>query len=109
MSKKNLFYTKNIKNIKEIKQQINDSIHKRYTKLQMHTTSIINSILNRHKDPVKFNNIKLDQDIITDPSTIKSHIQQHFDDWTSPHNIDYNIFQSHWQDEYNPKQNINSN
>jgi hypothetical protein len=92
---KNIYNAHNIENIKEIRQQINDSIHKRCTKLQTHPTSMINSILNHHKNPVKFNNIKLDQDIITDPSTIKSHIQQHFDDWTSPHNIDYNIFQSH--------------
>ena len=40
---------------------------------------MINSILNRHKDPVKFDNIKTDQDVITETQEIKTHIQQHFD------------------------------
>ena len=81
---KNLFYARNIENIKEIKQQIANAIDKRCSKLQTQPTSMINSILNRHKDPVKFNNIRLDNDIITDPPTIKAHIQQHFDLWTAP-------------------------
>jgi hypothetical protein len=70
---------------------------------------MISSILNRHKDPVKFNNIKLNNDIITDPTIIKSHIQQHFDNWTAHRDINYDIFQSDWQSEYNPKPNINPN
>ena len=40
---------------------------------------MINSILNHYKDPVKFKNIRSDNDIITDTKEIKSHIQQHFD------------------------------
>jgi len=42
---------------------------------------MINSILNRHKDPVRINNIKSNNAIITEPSTIKTHIQNHFDEW----------------------------
>jgi hypothetical protein len=103
---KNLFHARNIENIKEIKQQISDSINKRCSKLQTHPTTMINSILNQHKDPVKFNNIRLDNDIITDPPTIKSHIQQHFDNWTAPRHINTNIFNSQWQVEYNPKPDI---
>ena len=48
---------------------------------------MINSILNRHQDPVKFDNIKLQNDVITDISSIKQHIQQHFNDWTASRNI----------------------
>ena len=76
---KNIYHARNIENIKEIRQHINDSIHKWCTKLQTHPTLMINSILNHYKNPVKFNNIKLNNDIITDPTIIKSHIQQHFD------------------------------
>jgi hypothetical protein len=93
---KNLYHAHNIENIKEIRQQITNAIDKRCSKLQTHPTSMINSILNRHKDPVKFNNIRLHDDIITDPTTIKSHIQQHFDNWTAPRNINSEIFNSQW-------------
>ena len=106
---KSIYHARNIENIKEIRQHINESINKHCTKLQTQPTSMINSILNRHKDPVKFNNIKFDNDIITDPTTIKSHIQQHFDDWTARRDINQDIFQSDWQSEYSPKTDINPN
>ena len=67
---------------------------------------MLNSILNQHKDPVKFDNIKLNQEVITDPSDIKSHIQQHFNNWTALRPIDQNIFTSDWQSEYDPKPHI---
>jgi hypothetical protein len=76
---KTLYHTRNIENIKEIKQQIDNNITKRCNKLQTNPTSMINSILNRHKDPVKFDNIRTDNDLITDAPNIKLHIQQHFD------------------------------
>ena len=106
---KSLFHARNLENIKEIKQQINKAIDKRCSKLQTQPTSMINSILNRHKDPVKFNNIQLDNDIITDPPIIKSHILQHFDNWTAPRHINSDIFNSQWKTEYDPKPNINPN
>ena len=105
---KKLYHARNIENIKEIRQQINAAIDKRCSKLQTHPTSMINSILNRHKDPVKFQNIRLNDDIITDPIAIKSHIQQHFDNWTAPRQINSEIYNSQWHTEYNPKTNINS-
>jgi hypothetical protein len=69
---------------------------------------MINSILNRHKDPVKFDNIRTDNDLITDAPNIKLHIQQHFDQWTSYRHINQQIYESDWQNEYNPKPDINS-
>ena len=81
---------------------------KRCNKLQSNPTSMINSILNRHKDPVKFDNIKTDNDLITDIPNIRLHIQQHFDQWTSHRHIDQQIYESDWQNEYNPKLYINS-
>ena len=89
-----LYHTRNIENIKEIRQQINDNITKRCDKLYTNPKSMINSILNQHKDPVKFDNIIMDNDIITNTHDIKTHIQQHFNQWTGPWNIDKTIFNS---------------
>jgi ribonuclease HI len=104
---KSLYHARNIENIKEIRQQINNNISKRCDKLQSNPKSMINSILNRHKDPVKFNNIKSDNDIITDPKKIKLHIQQHFDQWTGLKQTNQQIYESEWQQEYVPKLSIN--
>ena len=83
-----------MENIKQIKQQISESIQKRCSKLITHPTSMINSILNWHKDSVKFNNTKLEQEVITDPPAIKDHIQQHFDNWTAPRQVNQSLFES---------------
>ena len=48
---------------------------------------MINSVLNRHKDHVHFDNIKTENDLITDPKQIKNHIRDHFDNWTKPEAI----------------------
>ena len=103
---KALYHARNIENIKEIRQQINDNISKRCDKLLSNPKSMINSILNHHKDPVRFDNIKTADNIITDTQEIKSHIQQHFDKWTDYQNINHQIFNSTWQNEYRPKNNI---
>ena len=76
---KNLYHARNIENIKQIGKQISESIHKRCSNLITRPTSMINSILNRHKDPVRFDNIKLEHGVIADPCSIKTHIQQYFD------------------------------
>jgi len=64
---------------------------------------MINSILNCHKDPVKINNIKTPNDIITDPKLIKEQIKQHFDNWTAYRPINTHEFNSNWSEEYQPK------
>jgi len=69
---------------------------------------MINSILNCHKDLVRFDNIKLNNDIITEPNEIKSHIQEHFDQWTATRHIDEHIYNCTWLSEYNPKTNIDT-
>ena len=68
---------------------------------------MINSILNRHKDPVRI--IKSNNAIITELSTIKTHIQNHFDEWTAPRQINKHLFNTYWANEYLSKQHINSN
>ena len=69
---------------------------------------MINSILNRHKDSVKFDNIIMDNNIITNTHDIKTHIQQHFNQWTGPRDIDEVIFNSTWYNEYEPQNHISS-
>ena len=69
---------------------------------------MINSILNRHKDPVKFDNIKTDHDIVTEVQKIKTHIQQYFNQWTAYKQINQQIYNSSWYNEYQPKTNIHS-
>ena len=106
---KNLYHARNIENTKQICQQITDSIQKRCSKLITKPTSMLNSILDRHKDPVRFDNIKTERDVITDPPLIKAHIQQHFDNWTATRVINQSLFDSKWQYEYSPKHSINPN
>jgi len=105
---KSLYHACNLENIKNIREQINDNITKRCSKLQHNPTSMINSILNRHCDPVRFDNIKTDTDIITETVLIKQHIQEHFNQWTASRHIQTQIFNSSWLDEYQPKANIKS-
>src|SRR5260363_97738 len=69
---------------------------------------MINSILNRHRNPVRFDNFRTDTEVITDPDDIKMHIQTHFDRWTAPRNLDTNIFNTLWTEECTPKPYINS-
>jgi hypothetical protein len=71
---RSLYHARNIENIKEIRQQINNNIAKRCSKLQSNPTSVINSILNRHKNPVRFDNIRTDTEVIVDAPSIKLHI-----------------------------------
>ena len=103
---KTLYHARNIENTKNIREQINNNIDKRCSKLQHNPTSMINSILNRHQDPVKFDNIKDQNNVITDIPSIKQHIQQHFDNWTAPRNTQPQLFDSLWQSEYLPKPNV---
>jgi len=98
-----LYHARNLENTKQIREQINQHITKRCSKLQNNPKTMINSILNRHKDPVKINNIKTPNDIITDPKSIKEHIKQHFDNWTAYRPINTHEFNTNWLDEYQPK------
>jgi hypothetical protein len=70
---------------------------------------MINSILNRHTDPVHLYNIKTDNSVITDPIEILQHVQQHFQHWTQHQPINTTIFNQYWTEEYQPKQSINCN
>ena len=70
---------------------------------------MINSIFNRHKDLVRFDNIKTNNNLITEPDSIKQIIQNHFFNWTASRPVDLNIFNSNWIIEYTSKPNIQVN
>src|SRR6201988_680779 len=72
-------------------------------------TQAINSILDRYQPPVHFTNIKLPNQLITDPSQIKQHIQTHFLNWTAYKPTNSNLFDNFWQQHYNPRPHINPN
>ena len=75
---KSLYSTRNLENTYQIREYINQATNKRCDLLQTKPTKMINSILDRYSEPVYFNNIKIQNEITTEPSEIKTAIQQHF-------------------------------
>ena len=65
-----------------LRQQIQKASEKRCQTLTSHPKQAINSILNRYHSPIHFSNIKLSDQLITDPNLIKQYIQNHFENWT---------------------------
>jgi hypothetical protein len=61
------------------KDKINQHINTRYNNFQTNTTKMIDSILNRHTDPVHFENIKTEDKVYTTAKEIKQQIQQHYE------------------------------
>ena len=70
---------------------------------------MINIILNRYKDLVRFDNIKADNNLITESDTIKQIIQNYFFIWIAPQLVNSDIFNSNWNIEYAPKSDIQAN
>ena len=71
-------------------------------------TQAINSILDRYKPPIHFTNIKLNNQLITDPHIIKQHVQAHFYNWTAFRPINQLLFDNFWYQHYQPLTHINS-
>ena len=63
---------------------------------------MINSILNRHTDPVHLHNIKTHSEVITEPTQIKQYTQNHFAQWTQYQPYNHTIFEQYWKSEYTP-------
>ena len=102
---KTLYYTRESENKQALSQHITQQVEKRYNNFTSNTTTMINSILNRHTDTVVFDNIKLSNSIITKPQEIRQHIKDHFTNWTK-HNPYNPALWEQWKNEYNPKTNI---
>src|SRR6185295_11181467 len=90
-------------------QQIQNASEKRCETLVSYPKQAINSILNRYHEPIYFSNIKLPNQLITEPNAIKQHIQNHFENWTAYRSINYNYYQNFWQQHYQPQPHINLN
>ena len=80
--RKTLYHTRETENKLALSQHIAQQVQKRHDNFTSNTTVMINSILNRHTDPVIFDNIKLSDSIITKPQDIRQHIKDHFTNWT---------------------------
>jgi len=104
---KTLHKARDIENYTHIQQQITTATEKRCQALQTQPTKMINSILDRHTDYISFDNIKTENDLITDPKLIKNHIKNHFDNWTNYHPIDEQIFNNTWKNCYKTNTSIN--
>jgi ribonuclease HI len=106
---KQLYNARQLQNSLLLRQQINDASEKRCQTLTTRPTQAINSILNRYTPPIHFSNIKLQDQLITEPKFIKAHIKNHFEKWTAYKPINETLFNSTWQQQYEPISSINSN
>ncbi|CAG8839643.1 1876_t:CDS:2, partial [Gigaspora margarita] len=57
------------------KEKIKKHINNYYNNFAQNTTKIIDSILNRHIDPIIFHNVKTEDRVITKPKQINKKIQ----------------------------------
>src|ERR1043165_5818387 len=87
--RKTLYHTRESENKQALSQHITQQVEKRYNNFTSNTTTMINSILNRHIDTVLFDNIKLPNSVITKLQEIRQHIKDHFTNWTkyNPYNL----------------------
>ena len=67
---------------------------------------MIDSVLQRHTDPVILNNIVHPDGVTTEPKAIKKEIRKHFEEWTKRNSINEGHW-IEWQDKYQPQTNIN--
>ena len=105
---KQLYHARHVENLLLLRQQIHQATEKRCETLLTHPKQAINSILNRYKPPIHFSNIKLPDQLITEPNLIKQHIQSHFLNWTAHRPIDQNLFDNFWHTQYQPQSHINT-
>ena len=66
---------------------------------------MINSILEHHYEPVVFHNIRTSTELIHEPTQIKQHIKDHYEQWTKYNPSDLTEWPN-WQQEYQPKPHI---
>ena len=104
---KTIYHARNLENSQHLCNHISQAIQRRQEKLLTQPTKMINSILNRHKDPVHFHNITTTNQVITDPTLIKQHISHHFEQWTHHQPYNQTIFDQYWSQEYTPISTIN--
>ena len=104
---KQIYHAYHLEHSLRLRHQINQASEKRCETLVSKPTQAINSILNRYQPPVHFTNIKLSNQLITDPTQIKQHIRSHFSNWTAFKPINQQLFDNFWQQHYLPLPHIN--
>ncbi|CAG8855761.1 22025_t:CDS:1, partial [Gigaspora margarita] len=80
--KKIIYKVRKLENEIIYRQKIESHIKKRYNNFASNTKKMIDSILQRNKEPVGFRNIKKANQLITEPTEIKEKIKEHFEKWT---------------------------
>jgi len=88
-------------------QQIQKALEKRCETLVSHPKQAISSILNCYHKPIHFTTIKLPDQVITEPNSIKQHIQNHFENWTAHKPINQDLYQNFWKQHYQLQLHIN--
>src|SRR6185295_14785363 len=104
---KQLYHAHNMENSLLLRQQIQKASEKRCETLVSHPKQAISSILNRYYEPIHFTNIKLPDQVITEPNSIKQHIQNHFENWTAHKPINQDLYQNFWKQHYQLQSHIN--
>ncbi|CAG8852793.1 34965_t:CDS:1 [Gigaspora margarita] len=69
------------------RQKIENYIKRRYNNFASNTKKMVDSILQRNKEPIEFRNIKKVNQIITEPTEIKNKIKKHFEKWTKHNSV----------------------
>ncbi|CAG8764535.1 22051_t:CDS:2 [Gigaspora margarita] len=82
LSQKAVHKARRIENNLAHKEEIEKHINNRFNNFAQNTSKMIDSILNRHQDPVVFYNIKTEDTTVTEPKQIKEEVRKHYEKWT---------------------------
>src|SRR6185437_75460 len=99
--KNTMYLARNLELEQEKKETINGAILRRYTNFTDYTTKMIDSILQRKKGRVHFDNVTLPDEVITEPQEIKETTKKHFQCWTKHITLDEPEWEK-WEQEYQP-------
>jgi len=83
------------------RQEIEKHIERRYNNFASNTKKMVDSILQRKKEPVEFRNIKKADQVITEPKEIKEEIKEHFEKWTRYNPTNLKEWRK-WEETYKP-------
>ncbi|CAG8800722.1 41257_t:CDS:1, partial [Gigaspora margarita] len=105
LSQKAVYRARRVENNLAHKEEIEKHINNRFNNFAQNTSKMIDSILNRHQDPVVFHNIKTENTIVTKPKQIKEEVRKHYEKWTQANPLNPKKW-SEWATEYKPIQSI---
>ena len=103
-----LYTARQIENNTAHRERIQQHIQNRYDNFSTNITKMIDSVLHRHTDHVHFDNIKTENELITNPVQIQLKINTHFENWTKSNPYNQDLW-AQWENEYIPRKEIQSN